>query len=372
MPRRRLTKPWLHARSGYYCTYSEGKRVYLDRDYRVACRKLRDLKARQKRAEQPTSDWLEAPFAELADEFLDDLKARKKPSSYTSYRYRLRQALEVLGTELRVIEVRKHHLAQVERRYAPTHSPSTVKDTIAAVQTVFGWAVRHDMLDENPFVGYQKPAARIRTRIIEPTEFRALLRCSDPPFRRVLLSLALTGCRPVEVRSLRWDWVNLTDGFWILPDHKTITRQRHPRPRVIPLPEVIWKLCRWLDRSAHGPNDHVFLNCWGKPYGKDTLCRKMARVRKRAGIGMKGGESLVLYSTRHTFGTETSGAITDIELAELMGHTDTRTTRRYVHLNTARLREIQLRAHDRRLQRARGNARARPPVTIDDCGVGAA
>ena len=58
MPCRRLTKPWLHARS-YYCTSLDGKRVYLDRDYRAACQKLRELKLQQQRAAEQTQEWLD-------------------------------------------------------------------------------------------------------------------------------------------------------------------------------------------------------------------------------------------------------------------------------------------------------------------------
>jgi integrase len=70
----------------------------------------------------------------------------------------------------------------------------------------------------------------------------------------------------------------------------------------------------------------------------------MRRLRERAGLGPRAGENIVLYTTRHTFGTATVGKVSDIELAELMGHTDAATTRRYVHLNLERLREIRKRA----------------------------
>ena len=58
---------------------------------------------------------------------------------------------------------------------------------------------------------------------------------------------------------------------------------------------------------------------------------------------VKAGERVVLYSYRHTFGTESSGRVSDIELAELMGHTEVRTTHRYVHLNVDRLHDIRRR-----------------------------
>lgn len=350
MPRRHSPKPWLHERSGYFCTSINRQRVYLDKDYQLACRKLRQLRAEQKRGEAGARDWLDAPFADLADEFLDDLKARRKPETHKSYRYRLLRALKILGAQIRVGELRKLHLAKIEQQLKRKYSPTTLKDTIAAVQSVFSWAVRHDVLTDNPLAAYVKPRARMRTRVIEPAEFQALLRKSDPAFRRVLISLRLTGCRPGELRQLKWEWVDLDHGLWILPDHKTITTQRQPKPRVIPLPDSIWKLCRRLANTSYRSGQVVFRNLHGKPYTKDCLCRKLARVRTRAGLDTKAGERLVLYSARHTFATETAGAISDIELAELLGQTDTRTTRRYLHFNVARLREIQRRAQAGRPQ----------------------
>ena len=83
----------------------------------------------------------------------------------------------------------------------------------------------------------------------------------------------------------------------------------------------------------------------GKADTKDCFVRKMDRLRKKAGITAKAGEQVVLYSYRHTFGTENTGKVSDIELAELMGHTEVRTTHRYVHLNADRLHDIRRRAH---------------------------
>ncbi|MCA9261895.1 MAG: hypothetical protein KDA61_21905, partial [Planctomycetales bacterium] len=117
MPRRSTGKPWLHDTSGYWCTCLDDKRVYLDRDYTVACRKLRQLKADRKRAEQGVAnDWLQAPVADLADLFMDDVQARRKPNTHAGYRYRLLRALQIVGPRTRVGEVGKFHLAKIEQR----------------------------------------------------------------------------------------------------------------------------------------------------------------------------------------------------------------------------------------------------------------
>lgn len=351
MSRRRSAKPWLHKASGFWCATISGKREYLDRDYKVACRKLNELRAAEKRVETGAHEWLDAPFVTLADEYLSDVEKRRMPNTYRANRYRLLRALKIIGTKTRVADVRKIHLARIEQTLNKSHSPTTIADTITAVQSVFNWAVKHDLLDINPLVGYDKPSRRSRNRIITPEEFQSLLRHCDANFRRFLISARLTGCRPGELRSLRWDWVDLEQGFWVFAEHKTITTQRKPQPRIIPLPDPVWNLCYWLRTRRAGDSSHVFLNRHGKPYTKDSIVTKMARIRERAGIEKKANENLVLYSTRHTFATETVGKVSDYELATLMGHTDTQMIKRYVHLNADRLRDIQRRTQANRKAR---------------------
>jgi integrase len=227
------------------------------------------------------------------------------------------------------------------------------------------------MLDISAVPKYEKPAALIRNRVMTRAEFGLLLRHSDRNFRRFLIALRLTGCRPGELSSLIWDWVDLDEGMWILPDHKTITRQREPMPRMIPLSATVLSMCRWLARKPHSGSDHVFLNKLGFPYSKDCLVRKMARLRQRANLGIKGGEKAVLYNIRTGFATESAGKVSDIELAALMGHTEVRMTQRYYKASVARLRDIRHRLEARSGVRenasASGNDRSRVGEGVSAC-----
>ncbi len=116
MARKNSGKPWLHGASGWWCTTVAGKRRKLDKDYRAACWKLKSLLSKQKRGGLGTHDWLDVSFAALADEYLTDSKARKKPTTYESRRYRLLRALRSLGTTVRVGDLRRFHLAKLVRR----------------------------------------------------------------------------------------------------------------------------------------------------------------------------------------------------------------------------------------------------------------
>ncbi len=345
MARRPNDKPWFHESSGFFCATIYRKRVYLDRDYKVACRKLKQQRAAERRGESPTRDWLDASFGELADLFLDDINSRRAPGTYRNYRERLLRGMRLIGTDVRVGEFRRFHLNRIEQKMTGDFSPTTIRDTLAVTQQVFSWAVRNDLLDLNPVVGYQKPAGRNRSRLTMPDEFQSLLRHTDACFRRFLIALRMTGCRPGELRCLTWLMVDFEQGLWVIPQHKTITMQREPAPRIIPLPDSILRMCQWLaNRQPHQPTDHVFLNMRHRPYTKDCVVTKMSRLRERAGIEQKAGENLVLYTNRHTYATNAIGNVSDTELAALLGHTTTRTLRHYVHLNADRLREIQRRA----------------------------
>ena len=112
----------------------------------------------------------------LADEYMADIQARKKPNTYRTVRFRLLRALRILGTTLRVGEVKKLHLAKIEQETAKAKlSPTTIRDTISSVQSVFNWAVEHGLLESTPLAQYRKPRGR-RRRGVERSLRRAAAR----------------------------------------------------------------------------------------------------------------------------------------------------------------------------------------------------
>lgn len=142
MARKPSGKPWLHGASGWWCATIGGKRKRLHKDYRAACRKLKALQTASKRGGLGERDWLDAPFSVLADEYLANVQAGKKPATYRSLRYRLLRAIRILGVSLLVGELRKFHLAKIDQELQSSgYSPTAVRDTIATVQGVFNWAV---------------------------------------------------------------------------------------------------------------------------------------------------------------------------------------------------------------------------------------
>lgn len=336
---------WWWAAESCWCATIEGKRRRFGKDLAIAKRKLRTMLRPAK--ERAPTDWEQATVRELLDEFYGHYEQAKRDSPLTvkGLRPRLQLAGKLLGL-VTVIELRKVHLERVVARMkSDGYEPSYIRDVVGSVQQAFRWALGADMLTIDPTAGFRKPGGRHRTRIATWDEYLSLLRASARHLRLFLVCLRHTGCRPSELRRATWEDIDWEQRLLVTWRHKTVDQQVVPTPRVIPLSATVARILAWI--KTHATSEHVLVNARGRPWTKDALVLAFRRARTRAGIGPVRGEDLVVYSVRHTYASQAIGRVSDTELAELMGHTTTRTLRRYVHLDARRLREIQERATGR-------------------------
>lgn len=195
------------------------------------------------------------------------------------------------------------------------------------VNAALNWAQRKKrLIPYNPLAGVTIRPGK-RGRPLTDSEFAAIIRCAtDQRFRRLVLFLRYTGCRPGEAAEARWTDLDLERGVISLDQHKTahVTGE----PRVIYLPPQALRLLALIactDRS----DAHIFVNAWGQPWKQPALSGRMRGIRRRAGITA----DIKLYGNRHRFATD--AVLSGVELAtlaQLMGHKGTRTTMTYLHL----------------------------------------
>jgi hypothetical protein len=102
MPRRPAARPWLHSRSGFWCATIEGRRVYLDHDYMVACRKLTALLKEARERAAAKLEWLDRSSTELVGFFLDHVEQSRKPTTFSGVTVRLTRVLTILDARIRV------------------------------------------------------------------------------------------------------------------------------------------------------------------------------------------------------------------------------------------------------------------------------
>lgn len=204
----------------------------------------------------------------------------------------------------------------------------TVKAAYAIAQRPFNWAADLGLIGHNPFRGASHPDGERRLPIGDD-DFRRLLRAAAPCFRRALLFLRYSGCRPCEFRKITWPDVDTRRGVVVLLQHKSARACRERRPRLIALSTPLTKLLSWHARRFGAGDGPVFRNGQGRPWTRDALDKRLLRLRQRVGLP----PTVKLYGCRHAFATQAVISGVDVKtLAELMGHSTTRMTEHYLHL----------------------------------------
>jgi len=281
----------------------------------------------------------------LADQFFACITVTNAPGTVAYYRRHVERFLEHVG-EIPISELKPPALIAWGRSW----------HQVQAVQRLFNWAVNEaGLLEQSPFRRVKRPRLGRRKRTLQRGQVVELLRRAGPRFRAYLLALRETIARPQEIRALTWEDLHAVDGqgdaiaalaqggaFFVLHKHKAQALAADPdRPRILLISPRLGRLLARLASvrcSAQGP---IFLRDDGAAWTNNAVRLRMRRLRRRCGLHPDArGENIVCYTFRHTGATRaTSLGVRDRQLAELMGHTTTRMTARYQHLETAHLRE---------------------------------
>lgn len=228
---------------------------------------------------------------------------------------------------------------------------------VVSVQRLCSWLHREArLLKTNPLAGMRKPRIGQRSRVLSRDEITRLLRASRPQLRAVLLCLRETIARPQEVRVLKWSNLRLPGGrlfdlpalvagecFFFLNHFKGKDRRGDwKKVRVIPVSPRLGRLLARLWGPGRDLDQFCFLNTAGEAWTPNAVRCGVRRLRGRNLIPDDGsGENWVAYSFRHSGATElASRGVRDFVLAELMGHSSTRTTARYVHVQPVKLSQV--------------------------------
>jgi integrase len=333
----RTAKPWFYRQTGWWMVWLDGKKVKLAKgrkNKKQAEQRLLELRFEASRNPEPECP--EQTVASVIDTYYGFARKRLAKSTLSVRTPYLQSFAEAHGWR-RISDCRPHHVEQWVDDHQEWGSDWTRCSAVSSVHAAFNWAAKGRLIEANPFRGFSCRPGSPR-RDITADEFQALLRASagrrsrkrpsaGARFRQVLIFLSLTGCRPCEAASLRWENVDFEQELIILTEHKTSRTQRKAKPRIIPMHPVVVKLLKSIKKRREG--EHVFLTYRLTPWNRFSLGLRVRRAREKAGIP----DDAKLYGVRHAFGTRGVVNGCDIKtLAELMGHTTTRMTEHYLHL----------------------------------------
>ena len=261
-------------------------------------------------------------FNEFARVFTTHIKKHLKKRSIEQYVYILNRTLIPEFGLSELTEIKRKSVAGLHLSLYAT--PVYANRVIAVGRTIFSYAYVWGILSDgnNPFRNIKLYREILRDRFLGPSEYRRVGRILDDFERNGTISryglagvrtLILTGCRVSEIELLRWDDVELQDGYFRLPDSKT-------GPRVIEMPAGVQEIFGSLHNNG---SEFVFPGRHGR-IGLNKVWRK---VRRKAGL-----EDVRLHDLRHSYATMAVGqGISMPVIARLLGHSTLWTTTRYVH-----------------------------------------
>ncbi|HZE89280.1 MAG TPA: site-specific integrase [Verrucomicrobiae bacterium] len=269
-------------------------------------------------------------FSAFADRFLEEYGSLRRSNYYAE---RVKFLKEYFGAlPLQGIRRADLDLFAVERSRKEGVSGSTVRKDLTVLGTMFRMAVRWGVLEASPAVDLEKPSEpHHRTRYLSREEWGHLQEAAPPWLRPILTVAVATGMRLKEIVGLRWDGVDREDGLlYVSEDNKT------GQPRAIPIGRAVREVLSSQVRHVRVP--FVFADSMGEPFtsapARNRVSKATKAVMKAAGIS---GASF--HTLRHTAGSWAAQAgMTEIEIAKLLGHATTATTRRYTHLQPAHLK----------------------------------
>ena len=273
--------------------------------------------------------------------FLEDRKRRCVPRIVTWYDSHIRMFIDWLADQ-NVIEIESVTLDHLERfnqslrereqlRRPGKMSPVTINKRMSALRTFFSWASKSKIIQSNPAAEYHLPKlARRLPKALTPEQIKKLIDLPMTLRERAAICLILdSGLRLSESANLQLSDVDLNRGVAHVR-HGKGDKERY----VVFGDETRITLQEWFnERHASFGEQEVFVGQRGK-LGSQGLYKLIKHTARRAGV------ELHPHMLRHTFATQyldNGGSIVD--LRDLLGHTDIKTTTIYVSVSLARLCE---------------------------------
>lgn len=215
-------------------------------------------------------------------------------------------------------------------------SPATVNFEVTVLKTFFYYLIRERGISlENP-CAHSKPLRAEKERLkrrpptYTPAEIHKILAACDGMDRAIFATLLLAGLRKGELTYLTWSDLDLNHAILRLTAKDGFAPKDYEE-REIPLPPDLVQILRTLPQDSKW----VFCTRNGNHFGRNEILRRLQKIARRAGV-----KHTTLHKFRHTYATRLLEDGCDIvTLQHLLGHSDLKTTRKYLSPDQERARK---------------------------------
>lgn len=217
-----------------------------------------------------------------------------------------------------------------QKRKAEKDKPATIVRKLNILKRMLNLAKKRWMwVRDVPPIEMERRADVKRLRYLSYVEYHKLLQHCEEWLRKIVTVAAWTGLRKGNILGLRREQVNMFARTITLAGSET----KNEEPLIIPIATPAYEALKEAMKVTHLNTALVFCHPDGKPYTTMRVQRAFKKALKAAEI-----KDFRFHDLRHCFASWNRQAGVDLDtLADLMGHKDTRMTRRYAHIGPKHL-----------------------------------
>lgn len=221
------------------------------------------------------------------------------------------------------------------RSIATKVSQRTINYELRVLFTFFHWAVKRNLLFQNPSVQVEhfRIPKRVMPRFITSADLRKFFDACSERDRRLFMSILLTGMRKGEAEHLTWEDISFELGVIFIREKPDLKWMPKTNERIIPISPVLHDVL--VSQYTNRTSDRwVFANEAGNI---DThMLERLKKTCKRASI-----KEATVHALRHSFGAHLRMAgVSLADIADLLGHQDLATTQIYAKVQQEHLRKV--------------------------------
>jgi site-specific recombinase XerD len=271
-------------------------------------------------------------LASFCQDFLTHSRSTLAARTVIIHRQSLERLLSLVGNCSLASLSPKHLDNYVTQRVSSGISPVTVNIEIRAIKAAFNTAVRWKILEGNPFAAMKQ--LRVPERqpaFFTKSDFEKLMALlSEGWLRELVVFSVATGMRQNEVLNLTWRDVDLERKLIHIQSSATFNTKQGKR-RTIPMSDGIYSLL--AGKAGRTTQEYVFIR-HGRRIGDSFLTHSFKRKLRQA----KLDEALHWHSLRHTHASWlVQDGVSLYEVQRLLGHSSSRVTEVYSHLQPEQL-----------------------------------
>lgn len=275
-------------------------------------------------------------FTELAQEYLEWYKQRRKTSSYRKIESVVRIRLLPYLKNKRIQDITRRDVMKLQNELLSKYEVNSAKRTHTVLSSILNYAIKMEYLTRNVAREVGNIEARQDKRMEYWTldEFKKFIQhVDDLMYKAFFMCLFFGGFRKGELLAITWKDVNFDDNT--IDINKTVSRNKITSPknessnRVIKMPNHTMNLLRQLKLKRKPKPDHFVFGEFYDHIAETTLDRRYDEYIKKSKV-----KRIRIHDFRHSHASYLINNGYDIQIvSKRLGHSNVSTTLDiYAHL----------------------------------------